>query len=311
MIKTLILTLLAGSVAFAGESSYKSSLQNAGPLTAEAGKCYTHVVYPARYKYEKVKVMTQEASSRFEHVPAKYEYAMERRMVKEGREEIRVIPATYREVREKILLKPAATKIVNIPAKYGYKEMKVLVKDRETQWKKGRSLISHKTEDEIVCAEEKPEVYKMVRQKILVEPARIAKQEIPEEWGYVTKKVVDQQARIERIKIPAVYKDVKVRRLVKDAYEREIQIPAEYGYVKKKVQTRQSFTKWEEVVCASNINSLMVLKLQKGLNKKGYRLAEDGMLGDDTKQAISDYQRRRGLPRAYLTMGTLKSLGID
>lgn len=308
----VILSFLLSSPIFAGDLDHKEYLVNGGPLVAQAGKCYTHVIYPPKYVHKRYKILTKEASSRFVQEAAKYRYVEKTVLVEEAREEVKVIPAKYKKVKVRVLKKPAATKIVEVPAQYGVQQVRVKVKDSEVRWRQGHSLgEDHQHEDGVVCAEEHAAQYKTIERKVLISPARVEKVEMPAEYGYVVRTVVEQPQRHEVVQIPAKYKKVRVKELVSDAQEIEVEVPAEYSYVVKKEVERPSYTQWEEVICKNNINSLMIMEIQKGLQSRGYNLSVDGVFGEETKAALRHFQKTEGLPYGYLTKEGLEKLGLS
>jgi len=91
-------------------------------------------------------------------------------------------------------------------------------------------------------------------------------------------------------------------------------IPAKYTTISKRVlATPGGFSEWREVVCADNITSDLVRRVQSALISRGYNVGDSGadnQLGAATKAALVKFQRDNGLPVGQLDFETLKALGV-
>ncbi len=68
---------------------------------------------------------------------------------------------------------------------------------------------------------------------------------------------------------------------------------------------------WAPVLCKTNMNPQVGLRLQKSLKAAGHNPGPiDGVIGAQTMGATKAYQRAKGLRTGGLTMETLNSLGV-
>ena len=85
----------------------------------------------------------------------------------------------------------------------------------------------------------------------------------------------------------------------------------EYKTVTKIEIKEGGFSKWEEVLCPADLDSYTIGLIQQALYTKGYDPGPaDNLIGDQTKVALTRYQKENGLPVGQLNLKTLKSLGI-
>ncbi|NEW61758.1 hypothetical protein GSY74_10715, partial [Sulfurovum sp. bin170] len=111
--------------------------------------------------------------------------------------------------------------------------------------------------------------------------------------------------------IPATFKTVRVQKMVSDVKETKTPIEAEYKMVQKRKKISSETQGWKRILCQTNMNQQVILKIQNALKAKGYNAGKiDGVLGGDTRRAIDKYQRDNTLATGGITYETLKSLGI-
>ena len=223
-------------------------------------------------------------------IPANYTVNSERVIVREASERIETIPATYRTVSERVLVKEASEKIETVPAVYEDITERVLVRPAYTTWKKGEGAITKvdNSTGEIMC---------------LVE--------VPAEYKTVTKRVLKTPATTRTVSIPAEYQTVRVQKLVEPAKERRVEVPAEYDTVVKREKVSESRMEWRSILCETNTSSSVISSLQRALKVRGYNPGRvDGVLGQQTLDAVDRYQRKKGIASGQLTMETLKSLNV-
>ena len=223
-------------------------------------------------------------------IPEQYKNTSERVLVREASERIETIPAVYRTVQERILVKEASERLDTVPAVYETVTERVLVKPAYTTWKKGTGAITKvdNSTGEIMC---------------LVE--------VPAEYKTVTKRVLKTPATTRKVNIPAEYQTVSVRKLVEPAKERRIAIPEEYQTVVKREQVTDSRLEWRSILCETNTTTGVISSLQRALKMRGFDPGRiDGVMGQQTIEAVSRYQRSKGMASGQLTMETLKSLNV-
>ncbi len=295
---------------------------NADLPPAKPGECYARILIPANYETSTDKVVDVEAAERVEIIPAKYEWVEERVLVAEASERLEVIPATYKTVTEMVTVEPARDELRTVPAKYKSVTERVLVREGYTTWKKGEGPIGGSFSGgtvkdtrelptgEIMCLVEVPAEYRTVSKQVLVEPARTTKTVVPAQSKTVTKRVVATPATTRKVAIPAKYDTVRVRKLVTPTSERRIPIPATYKTVTKQKKVTEERLVWREVLCDTNTTPGVIKRVQEALNKQGFTVAVDGVLGPSTLRALDAYQRRNNLGTGGLTMATVKKLGV-
>lgn len=202
------------------ELMWRTSLDKNAPLAAQ-----TLLDTAAKYGID-LDAATPGMCFHEHYLPATYETVYDNEMVSEESYRIEVIPASYETVEERILVSEATTRLVTIPATYKWEEEKILVREAYVDWKKGRGLIEKidNTTGEIMC-----------------------RVEIPAEYKIVKKKIVDQPARTVEEVIPAVYKTVKVQKMVAPASEQKIAIPAQFKQVAHQKVDEQGRLVWHEI----------------------------------------------------------------
>lgn len=293
------------------------------PPDAKPGMCYARVVVPPQYKIEKVRVVVDKGGEKLITIPPKYQWVTEKVLVREASEKIIPTPPVYKTVTEKVLVRPEAEKIVVVrPAKYQWVSKRVLVEPEHTVWKRGKALYEGSNDSilskkfnpstgEIMCLVKVPAKYKIIRQKVMVEPPVTKKIKIPAVYKTVRKRVLVKPAGTKVIKIPAVYKTVRVKKLVEPAKVIKQKIPPKYAYVTRRVKVRDIEYKWEPVVCQTNITPGLIKNLQIKLKKLGYYKGPiDGIYGPLTQRALNAYQKEHGLAQGALTLQSCRALGI-
>ncbi len=315
---------MASASSSSASSSSASMSGNADLPPAKPGECYARILIPAKYQTTTEQVLDTDAAERLEVIPAQYEWVEERVLVSEGGERLEVIPATYKEITETVVVEPARTELTTIPAKYTTKTERILVREGYTTWKKGSGPIAagsafaggtvtdtrETATGEIMCLVEVPPEYRTVTKKVLVEPARTVEKTIPAVTKTVKKRVIATPASTRSVPIPPKYDTVKVRKLVKPATTKRVPIPATYRTVTKQKKISEERLVWREILCETNTTPDVVRRVQAALNKEGFNLAVDGVLGASTMRAVEAYQRRNNLGTGGLTMATVTKLGV-
>jgi hypothetical protein len=284
------------------------------PPNAKPGECYARVFVPPVYETVEERVMVQEASQKVEVLPAEYEWVEEQVLVKEASEQLEVIPAKYDWVEEDVLVSPASTKIETIPAEYEWVEEEVLVKPARTEWKKGTGPIEKldNATGEIMCLVEVPAEYKTVRKQVLKQAAMTKTVDIPAQYETVRKRVMVSAPSTRTTAIPEEYETLRVKKMVKPEREVTQPIEPEYQMLAKEVLVKEGRTQWKRVLCETNLRPTLIVNIQKELLAKGYSPGDqDGVLGQQTLDAVKNYQRENGLAVGGLTMEVLQHLGVS
>ncbi len=299
-------------------------IENGVPLVppqAKPGECFAIGYLPAKYKYEKVKVLVDAGGEKVITIPPKFRTVPKRILVKEATKKLICLPPEYKTVKEKVLVKEATTKKVVVkPAVYKWVEEKILVEPAKKVWKRGQSFLSQAiatrfdpNTGDILCLVEVPAKYKIIRKKVMVQPPVVKEVEIPAVYKTVTKKVLVKPARTKEVEIPPVYKTVYVKELVEPAKVKRIEIPPKYDYVTKRVKVRDEKFLWVKVLCKTNMTRDTIIKLQKALKAKGYyRGPIDGIYGPLTQEAVVNFQKDHDIPitPGAVTEKALKLLGL-
>ncbi|MCB0596796.1 MAG: peptidoglycan-binding protein [Lewinellaceae bacterium] len=69
---------------------------------------------------------------------------------------------------------------------------------------------------------------------------------------------------------------------------------------------------WMEIPCVDGIDKNLMIRVQSALKKLGYYSGkENGEFSVQTKLAVTDFQRRKGLPIGNLDLETLRLLGVN
>ncbi len=135
--------------------------------------------------------------------------------------------------------------------------------------------------------------------------------EVPARYETVKRRVVTKPASVRVVEIPAEYDTIKVTKIASPAQEKRTPIPEEYGTVTKRVKVADSCFDWRPVLCETNMTSDLVMKVQQALSKAGHNPGPiNGIYGNETRAAVTSYQKVKGLREGELTYETLESLGV-
>jgi len=224
------------------------------------------------------------------YISPKYKTVSKQVMVQPAAEEIKILPAKYEPAEKQVLVSEATTEYKEIPAVYKWVTEKILVKEAHTIWKNGRGNIEKidNATGEVMCMIHVPPTYKTVKKRIMVSPARI-----------------------EEINKPAVYKTIKYKKMIHPPQKQVVPIPAQYKTITKKVKITEGHMMWKRTMCETNIDSNLVLKIQRYLRKDRYNPGPvDGILGRQTRRALKSFQRDKGLAIGSITYQTLEYMNI-
>ncbi len=240
------------------------------PTNAIPGKCYGQVYTPAEYEYKETTVIDKPASTRKVVIPPIYEIVYDTIVVQEAQKKLIVIPAAYETVVESVLVAPAATKWVKMRA--------------------DPTCLSKNPEDcQVLVLKEVPAEYKTFSRRVLKTPAFTQEKNIPRELKITARKVVKTPEQIKEVPVPPTYK-TEMKRIVSKA---------------------GAYSAWEQVVCNKDLTYEFIAKVQEALNAKGYKVGiADGVMGNQTEQAMLKFQSDNNLPMGNLNVKTLKALGI-
>ncbi|MGB0839204.1 MAG: peptidoglycan-binding domain-containing protein [Chitinophagales bacterium] len=308
----VLLTALSISLPLAAQGGGTTTI-NRLPDDAGGDKCYAKATTTERYEMVENKRLLKAAYTKVVEHPAVFDTIVEKVLIQEESIELVVIPAKFETKEERVLVQEAYPTVVEA---YENVVNTVEVQPAGGTWQKTTidpNCTSPNPEDCIIMTyEEKPAILDTVTKKVLKEVKNNSK-ENPPEYKIVKKKVLKKPAEVIQVTNPAQYEQVVKRVLVKPSRREEIEVPAEYEMVmeKKKVEAG-GLIKWVEIVCPKKINSSVIKQLQLALNLKGYYDGQlDGVMGTQTKQALSLYQQSTQLPTGNLNAATMQSLGLS
>jgi hypothetical protein len=223
------------------------------------------------------------------------------------------IPAKYKTIRKKIVKSAATTKVINIAAVSKTIKVKKLVTASKTE---SINIPEVKSNIQKSVLETKP-VFSWLRVGDNVEKGlnytghKICLVASPAKHQKITKTVLDVPTSTKEIAIEPTYKMIKVKKLVTKAQEIKTPIEAVYKMVNKTEKTSSSHQSWERILCQTNMNQNVVLKIQNALKAKDNRPGKiDGVLGRDTRVALDKYQRDNSLATGGITYETLNALNV-
>ncbi len=287
---------------------------------------------PPKYEMVDEKVIISDASFKLLEVPPVYETVTEKVLEapayttwKTGRGPVERIdhstgeimclvevPAKYKTVEKRILKSPATTQKIEIPAKYKMQKVRKLVAPAE--FRNVDVPAEHKTVTKRTVVSEAKTVWQPVGQEGpgKYTGRRLCLHEIPAKHEIITKQVLKAPATTRKIEIPAEHKMQQVRKLVSPAQEKRVQVPAEVATFTRRVKVADARLEWRQVLCETNMTKDLNTQIQRALASRGFNPGEiDGVIGRQTMLAVSEFQKREGLPQGGLTMRTLAELGIN
>lgn len=314
--------IAAAGVGFAQEGGY--------PQDARPGQCFARVLIPEAATVREEQVIEQPARTEIRMIPAQYEMVDETILVREASVEFQVVPATYRTVVETLLLEPERAEQAMVPAAVETYQERVLVRPAYTTWKTGSGLYGRRISEgaattsaaepgaegseiptgELLCRIEVPAEYATVTRTRAAGAAIAQTRIVPARTETIQREVLVSPARVEERRIPAEYRTIKVRRQVAPARQETVIVAATVRTAQTRVVTRPASMEWREVLCETNATPAAIQAVQAALTARGYPTAVDGRFGPSTLAAMERFQQANGLAVGYLTMDTVRALGV-
>jgi hypothetical protein len=321
---TLLLSAGALALAFGGIAN----AQGAGyPPDAQPGQCFARVLIPEITEVVTEQVLDVAASKQIRVIPATFETVTETVIIKEESIVFETVPAVFETVTETVVIEPERTESIVVPAVTSTVSEQIMVRPAYTTWKPGAGLFGRGSAGaggqgivgvggematgELLCKVEVPAEYRTVTRTVVSQPERTDTRIIPAVTREVSRQVVAQPPRVVERVIPAETRTVEVRRLVSEAREEVIEIPATFKTIEKSVVTGGGGLEWREVLCDTNTTTAKIAEVQRALTAAGYANPSDGAFGPQTLRAMEAFQRDRGLPIGYLTVDTVRALGVQ
>lgn len=246
-------------------------LEQTLPDNAQPGKCYARCYIPDQFRYVEEQVVDKPKSFKEQTIPAVYKTVYDTVLVKEEKRITKEVAAEYEYVKEKIMVSPSTTKWV--------------------QGEADANCLSADPKDcQVMCLVETPAEYKTVTRKVVKTPAYTYDEIIPAEYKVVTRKVIDKEETTVKIEVPATYKTI----------------------MKKELSKEGGYQDWREVLCQDKLTSDRIRQIQTALKENGYNPGPiDNIFGQQTKDALLQYQIDNELPQGNLNMETLEALGVE
>ncbi len=292
------------------------------------------IVTPAKYETVQKSIIITPASKKIVTTPATYDYKEEKILVEEEKSvwkkganpaqkldgatgEIMClvkIPAKYKTIKKRVVKTPATTKVVDLPAVTKVIKVKKLVEPTQTETV---TIPAVKSTIKKTLLDQKPtfswiKVGDKIEENLYYTGHQICLVERGAKKQKITKTILDKPATTKEVMIEPTYKTIRVKKLVKEAQEVKTPIKAVYKMISKKEKISPSHQKWQRILCQTNMNQEVIVKIQKALQSKGYHPGKiDGILGRDTRVALEQYQKENSLSTGGITYETLNSLKID
>ena len=269
------------------------------------------ITVPATYEYKEDKILVEKAKTVWKkgvnpaqnlngatgeimclvNVPAKYKIIKKKVVKTPASTKVVEVPAVTKIIKIKKLITEASSKSITIPAVTQSIEKKVLDKKSEFSWTKVRDDID---------------------KKWMYTGHQICLIETPAQHRKIIKTVLETNASVKEVVIEPSYKVMKVKKLVEEAKEVKTPIKAMYKMLTKKEKISDAYQSWERILCQTNMNKEVILKIQNALKAKEYDPGKiDGVLGRGTDIAIDKYQRDNSLATGGITYETLKALNVE
>jgi len=164
-------------------------------------------------------------------------------------------------------------------------------------------------------SEEQKVLDRIIPAKYETKTERIKVKEARQYWkagtGPITKKNEVTGEILCLVEEPAEYRTIEKRVLISPEKPVYKTLPAQYDTITKKNIIKSESWEWRRILCETNLSSNAVSRIQRALNTKGYNIAVDGVLGQDTLSAVNRYQLKNGLASRGLTYETLSHLGVS
>lgn len=286
------------------------------PPTAQPGQCFARVTIPERAEnYDEVRIIAP-ARTETRDLPAVFEDVPMQVLVKEPAPEWVVVPGVYRTVTETQVVAPARTEPVVQPAITETYVERVMVRPAYVTWKEGSGLLGRPevvnaaAGGSMLCRVEVPAEYARIQRVRVVTPERTVQRAIPAVTRQVSRQELVTPARMEQRMTAPVYRTEMQRRLVRAATQETVVIPEVRRTERLRRVLEPARTEWREVLCGTNASKARLAEVQRALTARGYATPSDGVFGPSTLAAMEAFQRANGLATGYLTIETVRALGV-
>ena len=281
--------------------------------------CPTQVLMPALYRATTEAVITYEASPTYTTTPTQMEQGEQKVKVADGYTEYEVIPAKFQEVSEDIEVERERVEMESIPATYRTVIKRVKTKEATQRWNPQCAAVpavAGATPDvnslPANCLVTVPAEYHEVKTEVIDMPPRTVKKIIPAKKQTITRKIVLEPARVIAKQIPPVYASVKLSRVGHAATVITTQNTSRTDNIPAQQTIRPERLAVMPALCEDALNPADVKSVQQQLQQRSYyNGAIDGVLLNQTRQALIRYQDDNQLAAGAVTNETLQKLGLQ
>ena len=144
------------------------------------------------------------------------------------------------------------------------------------------------------------------------QPASLRQVDVPALVQPVTRQEVAKAASVREEVLPAVYRTETRQAIDQPATTRMVDVPAVYDTLSWLVKVGEPREEKREVLCETNTAPQKIQEVQRALQAAGFNPGHvNGVLAQDTLEAVARYQNARGLPvHGYLDVETVRALGV-
>ena len=227
-------------------------------------------------------------------IPAEYRNVT--RYVPEQAASVRVVevPEAWRTIKRRVEVEPARTEQVTVPATYKSVPTQVLVRAEVTR--------------EVAVPAETTAVTRYT----VDQPATLREVAVPALVQPVSRVEVAKAASVRDEVVPAVYRTEARQVVDQPASTRVVDVPEVYETVNWLVKVSEAREERREILCETNTAPQKIQEVQRALQSAGFSPGpQNGLLAQDTLNAVARYQQARGLPvHGYLDVETVRALGV-
>lgn len=299
------LTLLANTMFASTAATAESAVQDA--------VCQSHVLAPALFRPSAEVVTVYESSTRYTTTPVQMGYGERKVKIADAYVEYEIIPAKFGEVTETVEVERERVEIETLPATYRTETKRIKVKAATQRWNPNCAAVlatDNKPADN--CLLTVPAEYTTVTREVIDSPARTVKRVIPARTETITRKVLLEPAKVVRKEIPAVYTNVKLAKVEQPATVVTTQQAAKTQNIPVQQTLRSEQIVSMPALCEASISAATIQQLQHRLQQQGYyQGTPDGVLGSETRSALTQYQEAQGLASGAITLESLRKLQLQ
>lgn len=276
--------------------------------------CQVQVLAPASYRTSAQPVTVTEPSASYITTPVQMGAGERKVKVADAYVEYEIIPPVFNELTETIEVERERVEVETLPATYRTETKRIKIKEATQRWNPACPQVLAGGDNQVPsnCLINVPAEYTEISCQVVDMPARTVKKIIPARTETVTRKVLAEPAKIVRKEIPAEYASIKLARVEQPAKLTAEQQPAETQSIPTLQKIRPERIVQMPALCEATLSPGKILQLQTSLQQQGYyRAALDGLLGPETRAALTHYQEDNQLAVGAITLETLQKLQLQ